>query len=47
VRLIILKFYTMQDYVGDDVVLIWQLIDNMAVGDVDTLYVKKMTCSGS
>jgi hypothetical protein len=37
----------MQDYVGDDVVLIWQLIDNMAVGDVDTLYVKKMTCSGS
>jgi hypothetical protein len=32
----------MRDYVGDDVVLIWQL-----VADVDTLHVKRMTCSGS
>jgi hypothetical protein len=32
----------MQDYVADDVVLIWQLVD-----DVDTLHVKRMTSSGS
>jgi hypothetical protein len=32
----------MQDYVADHVVLIWQLVD-----DVDTLYVKRMTCSES
>jgi hypothetical protein len=47
VRLIILKFYTMQDYVADDVVLIWQLVDDMPVDDVNTLYVNRMTCSGS
>jgi hypothetical protein len=37
VRLIILKFYTMQDYVTDDIVLIWQLVDDVTVDDVDTL----------
>jgi hypothetical protein len=42
VRLIILKFCSMQDYVIDDVVLIWQLVD-----DIDTFHVKRMTCSGS
>jgi hypothetical protein len=37
----------MQDYVADHVVLIWQLVDDVVVDDVDTLYVKRMTCSGS
>jgi hypothetical protein len=39
-------FYTMQDYVTDDVVLIWQLVDDVVVDDVDTLHVKRMTYSG-
>jgi hypothetical protein len=49
VRLIILKFYTMQDYVVDDVVLIWPLVDDVAVDDVDAmhLHVKRITCSES
>jgi hypothetical protein len=47
VRLTILNVYTMQDYVADDVVLIWQLMNDMSVNDVDILYVKIMTCSGS
>jgi hypothetical protein len=47
VRLTILNAYTMQDYVADDVVLIWQLMNDMSVNDVDILYVKIMTCSGS
>jgi hypothetical protein len=37
----------MQDYVADDVVLIWQLVDDMPVDDVNTLYVNRMTYSGS
>jgi hypothetical protein len=37
----------MQDYVADDVVLIWQLMDNVVVDDVDILHVKRITCSGS
>jgi hypothetical protein len=37
----------MHDYVTDDVVLIWQLVDNVVVDDVDTLHVKRMTCSES
>jgi hypothetical protein len=41
VKLIILKFCTTQDYIADDVVLIWQLIDDVIVDDVDTLDVKK------
>jgi hypothetical protein len=47
VRLIILKFCTTQDYVVDDVVLICQLPDDMAIDDVDILHVKRMTCSRS
>jgi hypothetical protein len=43
VRLIILKFYTMQD----GVVLIWQVVDDIVVDDVDTLHAKRMTCSES
>jgi hypothetical protein len=35
----------MQDYVIDDVVLIWQFVDNVAIDDVDILHVKMMTCS--
>jgi hypothetical protein len=37
----------MQGYVTDDVALIWQLVDNVAVDDVDILHVKRMTCNGS
>jgi hypothetical protein len=37
----------MQDYVADDVVLIWQLMDNVVVDDVDILHAKRITCSGS
>jgi hypothetical protein len=29
------KVCTMQDYVADDVVLIWQLVDDVSVDDVD------------
>jgi hypothetical protein len=47
VRLIILKFYTIQDYVTDDAILIWQLMDDVTVDDVDILHVKRMTSSGS
>jgi hypothetical protein len=47
VRLIILKLYIMQDYVADVVVLIWQLMDDVAVADMDTLHVKRITCSVS
>jgi hypothetical protein len=47
VRLIILKFCIIQDYVTNDVVLIWQLVNDVVVDDVDTLHVKTMTCSGS
>jgi hypothetical protein len=41
------KISTMQDYVVDDIVLIWQLVDNVVVDDVDILHVKRMTYSGS
>jgi hypothetical protein len=37
----------MQDYVADVVVLIWQLMDDVAVADMDTLHVKRITCSVS
>jgi hypothetical protein len=37
----------MQDYIADDVVLIWQLVDDVPVDDVDILHVKRMTCSVS
>jgi hypothetical protein len=37
----------MQNYVTDDVVVIWHLEDDVAVYDVDTLHVKRMDCSGS
>jgi hypothetical protein len=37
----------MQDYVADDAVLISQLMADMAVNDVYTLRVKRMSCSGS
>jgi hypothetical protein len=37
----------MQDYVTYDVMLIWQLVGDMAVDDVDNLHVKRMTYSGS
>jgi hypothetical protein len=47
VRLIILKFYTIQDYVTDDVVLIYQLMDGVVVDDVNTLHIKIMTYSES
>jgi hypothetical protein len=47
VRLIILKFYTMQDYVVDDIMLIWQLVYDMTVDDVNILHVKTMTYSKS
>jgi hypothetical protein len=47
VRLIILKFYTIQDYVTDDVVLICQLMDGVVVDDVNTLHIKIMTYRGS
>jgi hypothetical protein len=33
VRLIILKFHTMQDYVVDGVVRIWQLVDDILVDE--------------
>jgi hypothetical protein len=36
----------MEDYVAD-VVVIWQLEDDVAVDDVDTLHVKRMDYSGS
>jgi hypothetical protein len=29
------KVCTIQDYVADDVVLIWQLVDDVSVDDVD------------
>jgi hypothetical protein len=35
----------MQDYVADYVMLIWQLVDDVAVDDVDILHVKRMTYS--
>jgi hypothetical protein len=41
------KFLFYARLVAVDVVLIWQLVDDVAVDDVDTLYVKRMTCSGS
>jgi hypothetical protein len=41
-RLIILKFFNMQDYVADDVVLIWQLVNDVTVDDVDILHIKRM-----
>jgi hypothetical protein len=47
VRLIILKFYTLQNCVTDDVVLICQLMNNVIVDDMDTLLVKRMTYNGS
>jgi hypothetical protein len=47
VRLIILKFYTLQNCVVDDVVLICQLVNNVIVDDMDTLLVKRMTYNGS
>jgi hypothetical protein len=47
VRLIILKFYTMQDYVVHDIMLIWQLVYDMTVDDVNILHVKTMTYSKS
>jgi hypothetical protein len=37
----------MQDYVTHDVVVIWQLVDDVIVDDVDILYVKRKDCSGS
>jgi hypothetical protein len=42
-RLIILKFFNMQDYVADDVVLIWQLVNDVTVDDVDILHINRMT----
>jgi hypothetical protein len=41
-EIIILKFCTMQDFVTDNVVLIWQLVNDVAVDDVDTLHVKRI-----
>jgi hypothetical protein len=41
-RLIILKFFNMQDYVAEDVVLIWQLVNDVTVDDVDILHIKRM-----
>jgi hypothetical protein len=37
----------MQDYVADDVVMIWHLEDDVAVDDADILYVKRMNFSRS
>jgi hypothetical protein len=36
----------MEDYVMD-VVVIWQLKDDVTIDDVDTLHVKRMDCSES
>jgi hypothetical protein len=33
----------MQDYVADDVVLIWQLVNDVTVDDVDILHINRMT----
>jgi hypothetical protein len=44
-RLIILKFCTIQDYITDDVVLIWQLMNDVIVDDVNTFHIKKMASS--
>jgi hypothetical protein len=35
----------MQDYVTNDIVLIWQLIDYVTVDNVDILYVKRISRS--
>jgi hypothetical protein len=35
----------MQNYVADNVVVIWQLVDDVTVDDMDTLHVKRMHCS--
>jgi hypothetical protein len=43
VRLIILKFCTINDYVTDNIVLIWQWVDDMIVDDVNILHVKRIT----
>jgi hypothetical protein len=45
--LIIFKFYTMQNYVADDVVLIWQLVDDITIDYMDILHIKIITYSGS
>jgi hypothetical protein len=48
VRLIILKFYIMQYYVADNIMLIWQLVvDDVLINDVDILHVKRITCNWS
>jgi hypothetical protein len=44
-RLIILKFYTIQDYVPNDIKLIWQLMNNVTLDDVNTLYIMRTICS--
>jgi hypothetical protein len=36
----------MLNYVTDDVEVIWQLVDDVAVDDVDIFHVKRMYCSG-
>jgi hypothetical protein len=41
VRLNILKFYTMQDYMVDYIVLIWELMNDVTVDDVDNLDIKE------
>jgi hypothetical protein len=37
----------MQNYVADDIVMILQLVDDVTVDGVDTLHVRRMTCSWS
>jgi hypothetical protein len=37
----------MQDYMADDVVMIWHLEDDMTVDDVDILHIKRMNFNGS
>jgi hypothetical protein len=41
------KFLFYARLVVGDVVPIWQLVDDVAVDDVDILHVKRMTCSES
>jgi hypothetical protein len=41
------KVSTIQDYVTDDIVLIWQLVDNVTVDHVDILYIKKWLIVGN
>jgi hypothetical protein len=36
----------MLNYVIDDVEVIWQLVDDVVVDDVDIFHVKRMYCSG-